>query len=289
MVTTEMKVRTYIDAETFLNHTRVALESNEAANGLMLGVCGRLVHHPEQVKATPCLKTVEDGDGLVLAAMMTPPHKLVVYGHQGDLDGGARILVKDLVSEAWRVPGMLGPSEIAKEFAEKWGEITGRGYGLEQRLRMHELREVIGPVPGRGRLRQATEADVELVARWWYGFYLEIFGEADQAEADRGARSRIAEGDIYLWEDKEPVSVAMKTRPTRKGISVGLVYTPPELRQRGYATACVGELSRMLLESGWEFCALFVDLANAAASRVYQKIGYRPVCDYDEYAFPEEG
>jgi predicted GNAT family acetyltransferase len=128
-----------------------------------------------------------------------------------------------------------------------------------------------------------------LVARWWYGFYLEIFGEADQEEADRGARLRIAEGDIYLWEDEQPVSVAMKTRPTRNGVSVGLVYTPPELRQRGYATACVGELSRMLLESGWEFCALFVNLANAAASRVYQKIGYRPVCDYDEYAFSEEG
>ena len=68
---------------------------------------------------------------------------------------------------------------------------------------------------------------------------------------------------------------------------MSLVYTPPEFRRRGYATACVGELSRMLLESGWEFCALFADLANGTANRVYQRIGYRPACDYDQYLFHE--
>ena len=285
---TSMKVRTYSDAEIFLRNTQVELESNEAANSLMLGVCGQLVRHPERVKATPCLKTVEDENGLVLAAMMTPPHKLVVYGHQGDLDGGTRILVKDLAREGWRVPGVLGPSEAAKVAAEKWGEVTGRGCGVERRQRVHELREVTSPVPERGRLRLATEADVELVTRWRYGFHLDLFGESDQEEAVRGARFRIVEESIYLWEDGRPVSMAMKTRPTRNGVSVSLVYTPSELRQRGYATACVGELSRMLLEVGWEFCVLFVDLTNATANRIYQRIGYRPACDYDEYVFLEE-
>ena len=127
------------------------------------------------------------------------------------------------------------------------------------------------------------------MARWWCWFYREIFGEAVQEEADRGARLRIAEGDIYLWEDEQPVSTAMKTRPTRNGISVGLVYTPPELRRRGHASACVCELSRVLLESGWEFCALFVDLANVTARHVYERIGYAPICDYDEYVLLEEG
>ena len=283
-----MKVRNHTDAETFLRYARAELESNEAANSLMLGVCEQLVRHPERAETALCLKTVEGKDGLVLAAMMTPPHKLVVVGHRGDLAGGTRILVQDLISEEWEIPGVLGPSRVAKEVAEKWREVTGGGYGLERRQRVYALQKVTSPVPGRGRLRLATTAEVELVARWRYGFYQEIFGEADQEEADRGARSRIAEGDIYLWEDEQPVSMAMKTRPTRNGISVSLVYTPPELRRKGYATACVGELSRMLLESGWEFCALFVNLANAAASRVYQKIGYRPVCDYDEYVFPDK-
>jgi hypothetical protein len=35
-----MKIRTYVDAARFLRHTQAALETNEAANSLMLGICG---------------------------------------------------------------------------------------------------------------------------------------------------------------------------------------------------------------------------------------------------------
>lgn len=85
-----MKVRTCVDAENFLGNTQVELELNEAANNLILGVCLRLIRYPERVRTPLCLKTIEDENSLVLASMMTPPHKLVVYGHQGDLDEGAR-------------------------------------------------------------------------------------------------------------------------------------------------------------------------------------------------------
>jgi len=121
-----MKVRSYVDAESFLRSTQAELESNEAANSLMLGVCLRLVRYPERVKTPPCLKTVEDEKGLVLASMMTPPHKLVVYGRQGDLDEGARVLAEDLVSEGWKVPGMLGPGEVVRRVVERWEVASGR-------------------------------------------------------------------------------------------------------------------------------------------------------------------
>ena len=280
-----MKVRTYVDAESFLRNTQEELESNEAANSLMLGVCLRLIRYPERVKTPPCLKTVEDENGLVLAAMMTPPHKLVVYGHQGDLDEGARMLAEDLVSEGWEVPGMLGPREVVRRVVGKWAEITGQRCEVERQQRVYELRKVKNLVPERGRLRLATAADTDLVAEWRYEFHNEIFGEAEREEERRAAEHRIEEGDIYLWEDERPVSMAMKTRPTRNGVSVSLVYTPPEMRGRGYATACIGELSRLLLESGWGYCALFADITNVTANRVYQRVGYEPTSDYDEYVF----
>lgn len=280
-----VKIETYTEAAGFLRNTQVELESNEAANSLMLGVCMRLSRHPERIRSAPCLKTVSDENGLVLAAMMTPPHKLIVYGSQGDLDGGAAILVEELITEGWSVPGVLGPSEIAKGISKRWKEVTRGEFDLERRQAVYELREVIHPVPECGMLRLATETDIELVARWWYGFHFEIFGEADREEARPAAEHGIEAGDIYLWEDQRPVSMAMKTRPTRNGLSVSMVYTPTDLRGRGYATACVGELSRLLLESGWKYCALFADLDNVAANRVYQTIGYKRTCDYDEYVF----
>jgi uncharacterized protein len=281
--------KTCTDAKTFLDNTRSALESSEAANSLMLGVCGQLVRHPERSKTTPCLKTIEDENGLVLAAMMTPPHNLVVYGRQGNLDGAARTLIEKLVGEGWQIPGVLGPSTIASKVADGWTEVTKQEHRMERRQKVYELRKVASPVPECGKLREAEEADSELVARWWYGFHVDIFGEADRDKAGEAARARIEAGDIYLWENGQPVSMAMKTRPTSKGISISAVYTPPELRFKGYAMACVGELSRMLLQEGWEFCALFADVTNAPANRVYARIGYKPICDYDEYRFLGEG
>ena len=281
----DISVRTFTDAEHFLRNAQTELESNEAANGLMLGVCGQLARHPERIQAAPCLKTVEDENGLILAAMMTPPHNLVVYGHQGDIDGGIRALVDDLASGEWSIPGVFGPSDVARRLAALWGEATGRGFDLVQRQRVYALSEVALPVPERGRLRLARVTDTALAAQWRTAFHMEIFGEADPEKMEEATRLRTEQEDIYLWEDRQPVSIAMKTRPTRNGISVTLVYTPPELRRRGYATACVGELSRLLLDTGWKFCALFADLSNPTSNHIYRNIGYKPVCDYDVCVF----
>ncbi len=284
-----MKETNYSDAATFLVRSRAKLESNEAANSLMLGICGQLVRQPQWYGGTPYLKTVEDDSGLVVAAVMTPPHKLVVYGHQGDLEGGTRVLAHGLAAEGRVVPGVLGPSKVAKAMAESWSAVTGGAHDLERRQRVYEVRQVVYPLSECGRLRLAAESDLELVTRWRCGFHQEIFGTVDEDEAGLLLRVRIKAEDIYLWDAGQPVSMAMRTRPTRNGISVGLIYTPPEFRRRGYATACVAELSRLLLKSGWRFCALFADQANRTAVRIYERIGYEPVCDYDEYAFSPAG
>jgi predicted GNAT family acetyltransferase len=147
------------------------------------------------------------------------------------------------------------------------------------------VREVKAPELGHGRLRRALEKDIDLVAGWVFDFNTTIHGHADAQAARRSASSQIEQGRAHLWDDRGPVSLAVKTRPTRSGISIGMVYTPPQLRGRGYASACVGELSRQLLKGGWQLCSLFVDVENAAANRVYHKVGYTPVCEYREYRF----
>jgi predicted GNAT family acetyltransferase len=47
----------------------------------------------------------------------------------------------------------------------------------------------------------------------------------------------------------------------------------------------VAKLSQHLLDQGRTFCTLFTDLANPTSNRIYQNIGYRPVCDYTVYRF----
>ena len=281
-----MKSTRFVDAGQFLAGVEMELESNEAANGLMLGLCGRLIDHPERFKAEPGLWTVADAQGLVLAALITPPHNLLVHHHRGDLGEGARALVDSLLRCAWQVPGVFGPAGTAEVVADAWARTTGSPARQASRQRAYELRQVAVPVPERGRLRPATEQDFDLAAAWTYAFHHEIFGQIDRERPRQATQVRIEAGDIFLWEeDGRAVSMAMRNRPTRHGITVSLVYTPPELRGRGHATACVSELSRLLLASGWDFCALFADLANPTANGIYQRIGYRPVCDYVEMRF----
>ena len=77
--------------------------------------------------------------------------------------------------------------------------------------------------------------------------------------------------------------MAGSARPTKHAIAVNAVYTPPEWRRRGYATACVAALSSVLLHRGFDFCVLYTDLSNPTSNAIYTRIGYRPVRDFLMY------
>jgi len=47
-----------------------------------------------------------------------------------------------------------------------------------------------------------------------------------------------------------------------------LVYTPPEYRQKGYATTTVAELSQKSLDMGYQFCCLYTDLKNSLSYEI---------------------
>jgi uncharacterized protein len=281
------KISTFNTAAEFLERAQAALEVAEAENSLILGVCLRLKDQPAPSAGKICLKTIEDEHGLALAAMMTPPHNLAINGHPFDLDCSVGILAGELKSEEWTIPAVQAPTPIARRFAEKWAEKTGAGFHLSGHLHLFEMRQAPPPPSsGQAHLRPAGQPDLALIARWCYDFFLEVFKSADKDETTRMAEQHIQSGEVFVWEDNgQVVSMAMKNRPTRRSIAISYVYTPPEQRGKGYATACVGELSRQLLHSGWEFCTLFVDVNNLPAYHAYQKIGYQFVSDFEEYHF----
>jgi uncharacterized protein len=47
----------------------------------------------------------------------------------------------------------------------------------------------------------------------------------------------------------------------------------------------VGEVTRLLFDCGLRFCFLYTDLANPTSSRLYERLGYRPVRDTASYGF----
>jgi uncharacterized protein len=283
-----MNLQPYSTAAEFLAVARAALEANEAANNLMYGLALRLEEHPERIQTPPYYAAVQAEGALIAAAIMTPPYNLVVLSTQATPDRAAfDCLARDLQEKGCPVPGVLGPNQTALTFAQAWQALTGQTFALAMHERVYELRAVIPPPQPAGMMRPVLEADLELAARWLVDFESEAIPQEQHSLEDARAtvRQKIADWDFYLWEDEVPVALAGRTRPIPHGWTVGPVYTPPQYRGKGYATALTAELSQLLLDSGKQFVTLFTNLANPISNSIYQKIGYRPVCDFDMYRF----
>ncbi len=286
-----MIITTYTHASDFLARAQAELMHNEVQNNLPLGIALHLQNFPEHIEISPYLATVEDKGNLIVAAVMTPPFRLLVTSNQLDAFGEApALIIHNLRENGWPVPGVMGPSYLSDLFAQTWTSLTGEKAHLRRHERLFELTQVIAPRPGPGQLRIATLDDTDLIARWIKAFQKEALRESmDDEEADTLARRRIGKGDFYLWElsDGAIVSTLATVRPVGRVISINSVYTPPELRGQGYASRSVAALSQHLLDSGWQRCSLFTDLSNPTSNSIYQQVGYRPVCDFNEYDFSQ--
>ena len=286
-----MRLTTYASAADFLACTQAALEVDEVANNLMLGVAQHLLADAPLIGTAPYLATVGDESGLKLVALTEPPYPLTLFCPRpmpGDLNAACELVIRDLLARGLLVRAVSGRTPLPDHFVGSWKAVTGAGWQLSMHERIYELRRVIPARPVPGRFRPATQVDADTVAGWAAAFMIEVMPMADPAAAADNARQRILRGEVYVWEDGgQPVSMAVTSRPLITSISVSLVYTPPTRRGRGYASACVAALSQHLLDQGWQSCSLFADLANPTSNGIYQKIGYQPVCDFDEYALLE--
>jgi uncharacterized protein len=276
----------YPTANEFLADTQSILEAHEVENSLVLGLAFLLAQKPDYYGSAPLLKTVVGTDGLHLACLMTPPHNLILASVHPQPGAALRALADELWLSQWDVPGVLGPSALAEGFAQEWRRASGERVidGMQQRV--YQLRNVIFPTPAPGSMRLADAQLKTTLTSWTIEFHREAMdGILSQPDAEQATDRRIANGDIFIWDDGGPVSMAAKTRPTRHGISLSLVYTPPEKRRAGYASALVANLSQSLLDRGYEYCSLFTDLAFPTSNHIYQSIGYQPVCDFTAFKF----
>jgi predicted GNAT family acetyltransferase len=97
---------------------------------------------------------------------------------------------------------------------------------------------------------------------------------------------RLAQNTLSIWEvDGVAVAMCGHGGRTPNGIRIGPVYTPPEHRGRGYATSLTARVSQRQLDDGRRFCFLYTDRANPTSNAIYERIGYRKVCEAAQLAF----
>jgi uncharacterized protein len=272
------------NSRAFLEEVGEELYSRETINNLILGVCERLVNDPESY-TNPFFAAIKDeGGNILLSAVMTPPHNMILAGCQ-DFDKGLSTLIAYLQESPLNLPGVIGPAHISENFVKQWEHMTSETGEIKIHQRVYELRSVRMPPLPEGHFRVAFIRDSPLISEWLQAFSEEALGE-DTGPTSTRAKEMIADGKIFVWEKAgEIVSMAMKARPIAHAITISGVYTPPEVRRNGYATALVARLSQHLLDSGYQFINLFTDLGNPTSNKIYQNIGYHPVGDFRMYKF----
>jgi predicted GNAT family acetyltransferase len=277
-----MDVERIEDPVAFLDAAGRRLLADEARHNLILGLAATLRDHPALYPEYR-LWLVRDRGEIVGAALRTPPFNVVVARPETD---AALDALADAIDE--ELPGVVGALPEAETFAAAWSAKTRSTPRRQLSTRIFAL-ERVRPVSGvAGAMRTAVEEDRPLLVAWLQAFDEESLPEETRHEVESMIDHRLdaENAGLVLWEDGGgPVSVAGYGGTTPNGIRVGPVYTPPELRGRGYASALVADLSTALLAEGRTFCFLYTDLANPTSNRIYERLGYEPVCDSAAIAF----
>ncbi len=190
-----------------------------------------------------------DGGGPRGAFLHDPPAPLLIAGRAPEM---AAALATELARAGRSVCGVDAPVAAADAFAAAWSQRAGVAVRVHRRSRVYRIAGLrpAGEGPA-GRARVATAADRPLLVEWLRAFRAEVgqLTGAPEATADE----LLGYGGAIFWEaGGSPVALAAVTRPVARTVRISMVYTPPELRHRGYAVAVSLAVSRAALAGAGE-------------------------------------
>jgi hypothetical protein len=273
-------VELFLNAAETLRHAAAHLEARPAEHNLILTLLQQRADSGDAGRYW-IVRQESEVVGVVVQSPLTFIAALSPMGPDA-ARRAAGVIARSGVS----LPGVQGDAATAAAFAGHWAEVShavarpalgARLYRLEHLDDLTEPEEATD-----GRPRRADKKDLTLVTEWFDAFAREV-GEtrADPAAVAR----RVAGQQISLWEAAgRPVCLVARSVPNAGMARIGPVYTPEAERRRGYAAACVGWVSRELLEAG-HGCVLFTDLANPTSNSVYRALGYRAISELVRYEF----
>ena len=142
---------------------------------------------------------------------------------------------------------MSGVPATARAIAAAWERRAGGATRCTMSEAMHVLDHVDDPPrPAAGTLRLPKPDERDLLVSWMEEFTTEA-GLIGVAQAGAIVDARLRQEGLLVWDDDRPVSLIGLNPPVAGVVRIGPVYTPPQLRRRGYAGSAVAAASRRAL------------------------------------------
>jgi uncharacterized protein len=193
------------------------------------------------------------------------------------------------------VEGLIGPGDQVRVVKSALN-LTGDMLKMDQPEDLYSLSLNALSVPealqtGAVTGRWVAARDLECLTQWRVSYEIEASGGEDTPqlwEKCRASAERAVAGhDTWILEaEGQPVATSAFNTRTKEAVQVGGVWTPPELRCRGYARCIVAQ---SLLDARDEIIAagvcepqaiLFTGADNIPAQRAYEALGFQRVGDY---------
>lgn len=176
--------------------------------------------------------------------------------------------------------GIIGPSAWVAGVAEAFGLAHCPCQHLAQEPHFAlNLDDLIVPPRGALRLSPITAAQRATAIAWRAAYVIETLGTPARdapAQAAREIDDYIArDSHRILWDGATPVAMTGFNAQLPARVQIGGVYTPPDLRGRGYARSAVALHLEEIRHEGARRAVLTA--ANAPAVRAYRAIGFQQI------------
>ncbi|MHB0860410.1 GNAT family N-acetyltransferase [Paenibacillus sp. SEL3] len=234
-----------------------------------------LIHRICESEESTCLKTSDKN--MVFA--QSSGHKAWLWMSQQITDNHKLTYIEELLRylKGTTLSGVCGDAETVEKFANAYAQ---RRHAAQVHTHMvmesYFCPKYKKPSGVEGMIRQSIPEDVQLVAQFLAGFSEEALGSfIDPVSQISVAEKTIGTGNLYLWiVNNMPVSMANIAHRSPRHARINAVYTPPNLRKKGFASGMVSELCS-ILENEHLVPMLYADLKNSVSNQVYKNIGFK--------------
>ena len=267
-----IRIHRHPDARAFLARAGPWLKLAEMEHAMPLQSARAALTDDSHFERPLYWATIEMAEQILGCAFRTPPYRLGITALPLDT---ITALVESVSAVYRNLSGVAGPEPAVSAFTAAWMKLRGGSWTVQSRQRLLTHRAIVPTdEPPRGALRIASSADTLLAQQWGAGFAHETrLPGLDGALAAH----LIPSGLLYFWDDGTPRCMLGVLRETHDAAAIGILYTPPQFRDQGYATAAVAAFSRHLLDRGMAQSYFCLDPSNPAADSICWRLGYTAV------------
>lgn len=224
--------------------------------------------------------------GMIVGVVAHYWNQVLVFQAPAQLEALWRVAIR---ASGRPVGGLIGPSDQVDVVKETL-DVAESNLQMDETEKLYSLKLDGLIVPGdldsgvvQGRRMEPQ--DLELLTRWRVAYALEALGEQDTPrlrERTRASMERsLKEQRTWVLEHRgEPVACSSFNTAIKEAVQVGGVWTPPELRSRGYGRAVVATSLLDARAEGVTTAILFTPEDNIPAQKAYQALGFRHIGSY---------